>query len=153
MAGIHAFFHSTGVTVARNVAIVLAVFFWLALAYWVHKDARRRIRDRFLRFLANVLGLVPPFIGPVVYLLFRPAETIADVRSRDIELRALEHRLAHVRPACPVCTSPIEPDYLALRAADLGELPDYPAAGTVGRILVAAKVGTTRLIDNLPLEF
>jgi double zinc ribbon protein len=113
VAGIHAFVHSTGVTVARNVAIVLAVVFWLALAYWVHKDARRRIRDRFLRFLANVLGLVPPFIGPVVYLLFRPAETIADVRSRDIELRALEHRLAHVRPSCPVCTSPIEPDYLA----------------------------------------
>lgn len=113
VAGIHAFFHSTGVTVARNVAVVLAVVFWLALAYWVHKDARRRIRDRFLRFLANLLGLVPPFVGPVVYLLFRPAETIADVRSRHAELQALEQQLANVRPACPVCTSPIEPDYLA----------------------------------------
>jgi hypothetical protein len=113
VAGIHAFFHSTGVTVARDVGIVLAVVFWLALAYWVHKDARRRIRDRFLRFLANLLGLVPPFIGPVVYLLFRPAETIADVRSRNAELQALEEQLARVRPACPVCTSPIEPDYLA----------------------------------------
>ena len=113
MAGIHDFFHSTGVTVARNVAIVLAVVFWLALAYWVHKDARRRIRDSFLRFLANVLGLVPPFIGPFVYLLFRPAETLADVLSRHVELEALQHQLARVRPACPVCTSPVEPDYLA----------------------------------------
>ena len=113
MAGIHGFFHSTGVTVALNVGILLAVVFWLALAYWVHKDARRRIRDPFLRFLANLLGLVPPFIGPVIYLLFRPAETLADALSRQVEFQALQQQLARVRPTCPVCTSPVEPDYLA----------------------------------------
>jgi hypothetical protein len=110
--GIHDFFHSTGVTVARNVAIVLAVVFWLALAYWVHKDARRRIRDPFLRFLANLLGLVP-YIGSLVYLLFRPAETLADVVSQRAELQALEQHLSRAQPACPVCNSPVEPDYLA----------------------------------------
>ena len=75
-------------------------------------------------------------------------------------LRAAQERARYGVPAArwaamKVLTAQpgIEPDYLALRAADLGELPDYPAAGTVGRILVAAKVGTTRLIDNLPLEF
>lgn len=46
-----------------------------------------------------------------------------------------------------------EGDYLALRAADLGELPDYPEPGTVGRVLVAGKVGSTRLIDNMELRF
>jgi hypothetical protein len=110
--GIHDFLHSTGVTLARNAAIVLAVVFWLALAYWVHKDARRRIRDPFLRFLANLLGLVP-YIGPLVYLLFRPAETLADVLSRSAELQALEQQLARAQPACPVCNSPVEADYLA----------------------------------------
>lgn len=45
----------------------------------------------------------------------------------------------------------IELDYLALRTPELTELPDdFPEGGT-GRILVAAKVGTTRLIDNMPL--
>lgn len=112
MPGIHDFLHSTGVTVARNVAIVLAVVFWLALAYWVHKDAHRRIRDPFLRFLATLLGLVP-YIGALVYLLFRPTETLADVLSRHIELRALEQQLARAQPACPVCNSPVESDYLA----------------------------------------
>lgn len=112
MPAIHDLFHSTGVTVARNIAIILAVVFWLALAYWVHKDARRRIRDRFLRFLANLLGLVP-YLGPLVYLLFRPAETLADVQSRRVELKALEQQLARTRTACPVCNSPAEPDYLA----------------------------------------
>jgi hypothetical protein len=89
------------------------VVFWLGLAFWVNKDARRRIRDPFLRVVATLLGLAPPYIGPVVYLLFRPAETIYDVRSQQIELRALEQQLARSQPACPVCSSAVEPDYLA----------------------------------------
>lgn len=47
----------------------------------------------------------------------------------------------------------IELDYLALTTTGFGELPDYPEAGTEGRILVAARVGSTRLIDNMPLQF
>jgi hypothetical protein len=108
-----AFVHSTDFVVGRNVAVVLAVVFWLGLAFWVHKDARRRIADPFLVFVATLLGLAPPYIGPVVYLLFRPAETIADVRSRRVELQALEQQVGRAaRPACPVCSAAIEPDYL-----------------------------------------
>jgi len=44
-------------------------------------------------------------------------------------------------------------DYLALTRADLGELAERPEPGTEGRALIAARVGTTRLIDNLPLQF
>jgi hypothetical protein len=111
--GIHGFFHSTGYIVARNLALVLAVVFWLALGFWVHKDARRRIRDPFLVLLATLLGLMPPYIGPIVYLLFRPAETIEDVRSRRAELRALERHLVKSGRTCPVCSSAVEPGYLA----------------------------------------
>ena len=49
--------------------------------------------------------------------------------------------------------SGVDIDYLVVRAADLGELPADVPPGTEGRVLVAAKVGTTRLIDNLPLTF
>jgi pantoate--beta-alanine ligase len=45
----------------------------------------------------------------------------------------------------------VEVDYLAVRAADLAAVPHLPPAPTEGRVLVAARVGTTRLIDNLPL--
>lgn len=43
----------------------------------------------------------------------------------------------------------VELDYLALTGVDLGP----PPARGEGRILVAARVGTTRLIDNMPLTF
>ena len=39
-------------------------------------------------------------------------------------------------------------DYLALTGADLGPVPQEGPA----RLLVAARVGATRLIDNVPLE-
>jgi pantoate--beta-alanine ligase len=44
----------------------------------------------------------------------------------------------------------LELDYFAIRGADLGEVEDYPA-GVQGRALVAARLGSTRLIDNVPL--
>lgn len=44
-------------------------------------------------------------------------------------------------------------DYLALTTADLDDLPTRPAPGTPGRALVAARLGPTRLIDNLPVRF
>jgi hypothetical protein len=111
--GLHGFFHSTGFVIARNLSVVLAVVFWLGLAFWVYKDARRRIRDPFLVFVATLIGLGAPYIGPIVYLLFRPSETLEDVRSRRVELQALEQQLTRSHPTCPVCHSPAEPDYLA----------------------------------------
>jgi len=83
------FFHSTGFVVARNTTVFFAVVFWLGLAFWVHRDARKRIGDPFLVFLATLVGLGLPYIGSVVYLLFRPSETLEDVRSRRVELQAL----------------------------------------------------------------
>jgi pantoate--beta-alanine ligase len=43
--------------------------------------------------------------------------------------------------------SGVELDYLELRAADLGPVPEQGAA----RLLIAARVGSTRLIDNMPI--
>jgi pantoate--beta-alanine ligase len=45
----------------------------------------------------------------------------------------------------------VDVDYLAVLSPDLAGLPDVAPPGTQGRVLVAARVGTTRLIDNLPL--
>jgi pantoate--beta-alanine ligase len=45
----------------------------------------------------------------------------------------------------------VDLDYLVVTDPDLGELPSDVPAGTEARALVAARVGTTRLIDNMPL--
>ena len=45
----------------------------------------------------------------------------------------------------------VDLDYLVITTPDLGELPEPVPAGTEARILVAARVGTTRLIDNMSL--
>jgi pantoate--beta-alanine ligase len=49
--------------------------------------------------------------------------------------------------------SAIDLDYLVVTDPELGELPGQVPAGTGGRILVAGRVGSTRLIDNMPLTF
>lgn len=110
-SSVHDAFHSTAFLIARNVTIFLAVVFWLALAFWVFKDARRRIDDPWLVGIATLLGLVP-YLGPLVYLLFRPADTLDDIRARRVEMRALEEHLGRARPACPVCSTHVETDYL-----------------------------------------
>lgn len=45
----------------------------------------------------------------------------------------------------------LELDYLAITDPDLAPLEPYAAADRDARVLVAARLGTTRLIDNLPL--
>lgn len=97
---------------ARNLGILLVVTLWLATAFWVFKDARRRVADAWLVALATLLGLVPPFLGPVIYLFFRPPEYLADVRERELEIRAMEERLAELDRRCPVCRARVERSYL-----------------------------------------
>ena len=46
----------------------------------------------------------------------------------------------------------VDVDYLAITDPGLGELPDDVPPGTDARALIAARVGATRLIDNLPLR-
>ena len=45
----------------------------------------------------------------------------------------------------------VDLDYLVITAPDLTHLPDEVPPGTEARILIAVRVGPTRLIDNLPL--
>ncbi len=45
----------------------------------------------------------------------------------------------------------VDLDYLVITAADLSPLPDEVKAELEARILIAARLGTTRLIDNMPI--
>jgi hypothetical protein len=99
-------------TLFRNLGIALVVVLWLATAFWTFKDARRRIADPWLVAVATLLGLVPPFLGPIVYLFFRPPEYLQDVHERELEIKAMEQRLAQLDQRCPVCRARVEPSFL-----------------------------------------
>jgi len=99
-------------TLLRNIGPALLVVLWLATAYWTFKDARRRIEDPWLVALATLVGLVPPFLGPIIYLFFRPPEYLQDVRERDLEIKAMEERLSQLDQRCPVCRARVESTYV-----------------------------------------
>lgn len=98
-------------SIVGNLLVAVGVIFWLASAYWVYKDARRRLDDHWLVGLAAFVGLVPPFAGPFIYMLFRPPELLEDIRERELEMKAIEDGLAQ-RALCPVCHTPVENTYL-----------------------------------------
>ena len=108
----HDFFHSRTWSVIQNMALFFVLVFWLAAAYWTYKDARRRIEDPWLVAMATILGLIPPFIGPLIYMLFRPPEYLDDVRERELEIKAMETRLAKRDLHCPVCRAEVEATFL-----------------------------------------
>jgi RNA polymerase subunit RPABC4/transcription elongation factor Spt4 len=108
--GIHGFFQSTLWSAIQTVGALFLVLLWGATIYWVRKDARRRTKSRTLVSLATLLGAVLPFLGPLVYMLFRPPEYLEDVRERDLEIKAIEQRLT--ARTCPVCGAEVEADFL-----------------------------------------
>jgi hypothetical protein len=89
-----------------------AFVLWLSLGYWTYKDARRRIEDPLLIGLATLLGLGIPFVGPFIYMLFRPPEYLEDVRERELEIKAMEERLSRRDMHCPVCRADVDPAFL-----------------------------------------
>jgi hypothetical protein len=106
-------FWSSGTwTLVRNLTLFFVAVFWAAIAVWVYKDARRRIEDPWLVAMATILGLVPPFVGALVYLLLRPPEYLDEVRERELEIKAMEDRLAVRDLHCPVCRAQVEANFL-----------------------------------------
>ena len=95
------------ITLAIDLVLVFAVLFWLALGVWVYRDAGRRISNPWLVALATGAGLFPPFLGPLVYMLFRPPEYLDERRERELEIRAMEARLRREHK-CPVCRTEID---------------------------------------------
>ena len=106
------FFASRAWSLTRAGLIAVGVVFWLAVGFWTFKDAKRRIASGWLVALATLVALALPFVGALIYMLFRPPEYLDEVRERELEIRAIEERLAAGRSECPVCRAPVEPTFL-----------------------------------------
>jgi hypothetical protein len=95
----------------QSMGLVLGLAFYVAIVIWTYKDARKRTEDPILVATFTAVGMLPVF-GVFIYMLVRPSEYLADVRERELEIRALERQLGrHER--CPYCRSHIEAGYLS----------------------------------------
>jgi hypothetical protein len=94
------------------------VVLWLATAWWAMQDMRRRHQDPAMPYLAGgMLILASPVVFPlafVVYWLLRPAETLSEVRERELE--DLLEELDPLEPGCPGCRRPVDSSWLTCPA-------------------------------------
>ena len=110
--GVHDFFSSGTWLVIRNLLFFFAAVFWLATVWWIYKDARRRVEDPWLVAVGVMLGILVPFLGVFIYMLFRPPEYLDDVRERELEIKAMEESLG-TADRCPVCRAVVDSTFLA----------------------------------------
>ena len=103
--------NSSGLDLAVRLLILFMVVVWLALIYWTYADAKRRMEDPMLVACATAASLFP-FVGTVVYMIVRPPEYLDDVRERELEIKAMEERLARRDLYCPVCRAEIDESFL-----------------------------------------
>src|SRR5262249_54811605 len=85
---------------------------WLSVAYWVYKDAKRRIEDPVLVAVAGAVGVVLPYVGGLVFMLFRPPQDPEGIRGRRLGIKAMEERLSPRELYCPVCRAGAGAEFL-----------------------------------------
>src|SRR5207237_6005912 len=74
--------------------------------------AKRTMEHPLFIGLSVLVALVIPYIGPFIYMLFRPPEYLEDVRERELEIKAIEERIAASDLRCPVCHAEVDAGYL-----------------------------------------
>lgn len=106
---------TVSVLVVGIIALVgYVAILWVATAFFVWRDARRRSSSAMFQLLALLLGFVPPFLGALVYLVIRPPRTLDEDRALALEeqsLLDLENDAMATRP-CPSCGKEIEADFI-----------------------------------------
>ncbi len=103
---------NSGLNLAATLVLLLLVVVWLALIVYTFLDARRRIGDPFLVACATIASLFP-YIGTIIYTIVRPPEFLEDAHERELEIKAAELRVRHLREeSCPNCEYPVEKNYL-----------------------------------------
>ena len=87
---------------------------WIALAFYVVRDARRRSHSIAFFALALLLAFVPPFLGALIYMVVRPPRTLDEERALHLEeeaFRVTPEEDVRTRP-CPSCGKDIEHDFV-----------------------------------------
>jgi hypothetical protein len=103
------------VRLALAAAGLYLVLVWLACAFWVFQDARRRHGQLVTPYLAAAaMVLASPAVFPlalVVYRIVRPSQTLSETRQQELEDRLVDLDLQALA-GCPDCGTLVEDDWL-----------------------------------------
>lgn len=107
---------------------------WLSLVIWTFRDMRSRSRDVLAQVLAALVVAVLTLPGLVIYLILRPARTLAEAYEQTLEEEALLQEIEDKR-VCPGCSRHAHEDWvvcpncytrLKKNCAHCGRLMDLP---------------------------
>lgn len=89
-----------------HLVLVSGALLWLGSVAAVARDACSRIENRGGRRAGVALAALVPFVGALVWLCVRPAETRRDRRERRLRRALLERELMPPVLAAPVHAAP-----------------------------------------------
>lgn len=101
-------------TLGAIAGVAYVVLLWVALAFYVVRDARQRSLSLSFQLFATLLGFIPPFFGALVYFMVRPPHTLDEERALILEEQALIDPEADERQPrpCPSCGREVESDFI-----------------------------------------
>jgi RNA polymerase subunit RPABC4/transcription elongation factor Spt4 len=103
-----------GILIGIVAAVAYVGLLWVATAFFVWRDARRRSDSILFQLLALLLGFIPPFLGALIYMVIRPPRTLDDERALALEEQSLlseDDDTGPLRP-CPSCGREIEVEFI-----------------------------------------
>jgi len=84
---------------------------WFGLVVWTFQDIRRRTRNWAGQLIALLTVFLFSLPGLLLYMLMRPAETLAAKYERSLEEAAILNELEQ-QHACPSCKRGVQPDFI-----------------------------------------
>jgi len=84
---------------------------YIAMIFWVIRDAMNRTENRILPYLAGLLVVVLNILGLFLYLIIRPRETLGEGYERQLAEESLLAE-AEQRVVCPTCRERVGEDYI-----------------------------------------
>lgn len=102
------------ITTVATLGGIYAVALWVALAFYVFRDARNRSGSASFLLFAALLGFFPPYLGALLYIIIRPPHTLEEGRALALEQQLLsgaDGGEGNMRP-CPSCGKDVDRDFV-----------------------------------------
>jgi hypothetical protein len=92
-------------------ASAFLVALWVSLIVWVYRDARQRVRDRFIPILSCLVVVILFLPGVFIYLILRPQHTLEEEYQQALEEEALLFSIEEA-PICPGCSRKVQNNWI-----------------------------------------